>query len=172
MPRDRRTSRLGALLVGCTGWMYLAVGAVPLAAVALIPAHEELDRARTIQAKAEAAVERRETLRRDAADRLAALADPSDALLASLAQTHLNLAPAGSRPLSLSVRYADPPRAARAADADEAPPRSRLATLATGRPSRSLLIVLGAVCVLVGLLPAADRRRERRPVRGECEINA
>lgn len=157
MPGDRRTSRLGLVLIGLSGWLYLTAGVALLAAVALIPAHEELDRARGIQQKAEIAVERRRAMREDAGERLAALAAPSEALLASLAQTHLNLAPAGSRAISLPVR-ALPPRAALASDdaPGEAEPRSLLARLSSGRPWRSLMIVLGAVCVLVGLLPAAE----------------
>ena len=159
MPGDRLTSRLAGALVSLTGWLYLGAGVTLLAAVAIIPAHEELDRARVIQAKAEAAVDRRREMREDAGARLAALADPSDALLVSLAQTHLNLAPAGSRAISLPVRTPPAPQAALASDtrpAAAAPDRSRLARLVTGRPSRSLLIVLGAVCVLVGLLPPAE----------------
>jgi len=159
MPGDRLTSRLAGALVGVTGWLYLATGVTLLAAIAIIPAHEELDRARVIQAKAETAVERRRAMREDAGARLAALADPSDALLVSLAQTHLNLAPAGSRAISLPVRMETVTTAALASDAGPAaaePERSRLARLVTGRPSRSLLLVLGAVCVLVGLLPPAE----------------
>jgi len=157
MPGDRRTSRLAASLIGLSSWLYLAAGVALLAAVAIIPAHEELDRARVIQQKAEVAVERRRAMREDAGERLSALAAPSEALLASLAQTHLNLAPTGSRAISLPVR-ALPVRVALASDGApaEAEPRSLLARLATGRPWRSLMIVLGAVCVLVGLLPAAE----------------
>ncbi len=157
MPGDRQTSRLGVALIGLSGWLYLTAGVVLLAAVAIIPAHEELDRARVIQQKAETAVERRRDMREDAGERLAALAAPSEALLASLAQTHLNLAPAGSRAISLPVQ-ALPARVALASDGapPDAEPRSLLARLATGRPWRSLMIVLGAVCVLVGLLPAAE----------------
>ncbi len=148
-------------LSGLSGWLYLLAGVVILGSVAVIPAHEELDRARTIQAKAEAGVERRRVMREEAGERLAALAAPSEALLTALAQTHLNLAPAGSRAIDLPApRGVHTPHAVTVSETGEAAgdERSLLARLATGRPSRSLLIVLGAVCVLVGVLPAAETK--------------
>jgi len=159
MPEGRPRKQLAAVAATrLTGWLYLAAGAALLAAVAVIPAQDELARARAIREKAETQIERRRTMLADCGDRLAALAEPSDTLLASLALTHLNLAPAGARWIDLDSRAAPPHRVATVSERRPAPPppeRSTLARIATERPWRSVLIVLGAVCVLAGLLPPA-----------------
>jgi len=158
MPDRRPRKQLAAVAATrLTGWLYLAAGAALLAAVAVIPAQDELARARAIQEKAETQIERRRAMLADCGDRLAALAEPSDTLLASLALTHLNLAPAGARWIDLDSRAAPPHRVATVSERRPTSPpgRSTLARIATERPWRSALIVLGAVCVLVGLLPPA-----------------
>jgi len=154
--RSRRPLAAGAA-TRLTGWLYLAAGAALLAAVAVIPSHDELARARAIQQRAAEQIEQRREMLRACGDRLAALEDPSGTLLASLALTHLNLAPKGSRWIDLDGRARAAPRVATVSERRPAPPpeRSTLARLATERPWRSVLIVLGAVCVLVGLLPPA-----------------
>lgn len=146
------------MLIGLSGWCYLTAGVALLSAVAVIPAHDERDRAQAIRHKAEAAVEQRRAMREDAGDRLAALAAPSDALLVSLAQTHLNLAPAGSRPIALRNRSvgASAVTVGDSAPLAAEPQRSVLERIATTRPWRSIVIVVGAVCVLAGLLPPAS----------------
>ena len=156
----RAAANIVPLLNSLCGWMYLAAGAAVLAAAAVIPAQRELDRARELGDGAEAQVAYRERLLDDAGTRLAALAEPSEALLVSLAQTHLNLAPAGATPLRLPI---DRPRAVlvaeTAAEPEPAPRRvSMLERLVTTRPARGLVIVAGAVCVLFGLLPEGQRR--------------
>lgn len=158
MAQERSARRRAAVAATrLTGWLYLAAGAALLAAVALIPAQDELARARAIQEKAETQIERRRAMLADCGDRLAALAEPNDTLLASLALTHLNLAPAGARWIDLDAQAAPPHRVATVSERRPAPQpeRSTLARIATERPWRSVLIVLGAVCVLVGLLPPA-----------------
>lgn len=158
MRQESGTSRLSTLLIGLSGWLYLVAGVGLLSCVAVIPAHDELERAQKIQQKAEREVEHRHEMRSEAGDRLAALAAPSEALLVSLAQTHLNLSPAGSRPIALrnqSVGASVVTVAANALPAAE-PRRSMLERIVTTRPWRSIVIVIGAVCVLVGLLPPAE----------------
>ena len=151
--------RAAIILNGLTGWTYLLAGSVLLAAAAVIPAQQDLERARVLGAGADAQVEYRRGILDECGTRLAALAEPSDALLASLAQTHLNLAPAGSRPLSLPL---PPARAVLASEHRRAEPgTSFLARLVTRRPARPLVVVLAAVCVLVGLLPPASARPPR-----------
>lgn len=149
-----------------TGWCYLVAGVAVLAAAALIPAQEQLDRAAHLREKAERQVELRREMLEEAGSRIAALREPDEALLMSLAQTHLNLGPEGARPIALRVNDASGAHGnARAAggggESDKSPDdeeRSRLARLVTERPARSAAIVLGAVCVLVGLLPASETR--------------
>lgn len=148
--------RIAIILSGLTGWTYLLAGSVLLAAAAVIPAQQDLERARLLGARADAQVEYRRGILDECGTRLAALAEPNDALLASLAQTHLNLAPEGSRPLSLPL---PPARATLAAEHRRAEPEtSLLSRLVTRRPARPLVVVLASVCVLIGLLPPATAR--------------
>ncbi len=150
-----------------TGWCYLVAGAAVLAAAALIPAQEQLERAERLREKAERQVELRREMLEEAGSRIAALTEPDEALVMSLAQTHLNLGPEGARPIALDVRHRTASggagahggaRAAAGDDESDNEQRSRLARLVTERPARSAAIVLGAVCVLVGLLPASEAR--------------
>lgn len=144
-----------------TGWMYLLSGVALLGAATLIPAAEELDRAQSLRDKALVQVEQRREMLAACGERLAALAEPDETLLHSLAQTHLNLGPAGASPLVLTVRgegFSDVRRAAAVTPRVTEPPpadeeRSPLAHLTTTPPARGLTIVFGAVCVLGGLLP-------------------
>jgi hypothetical protein len=147
-----------------TGWLYLAAGVGVLAAAALIPAQRQLERAGALRERAEAQVEARREMLAEAGERIAALTQPDEALLASLAQTHLNLAPEGARPLALRIERAAPaarPVARLSSNHQNVQPleTSLLERLLTDSPSRSIVIVAGAVCVLIGLLPASQPKR-------------
>ncbi len=157
MHLGRPTSRLVPLLIGLTGWLYLIAGLAMLAAVVIIPAHDELDLARLMERKAAAQVQLRRDMQEDAGERLAALAEPSDALLASLAQTHLNLAPVGTRALDLHIALpAYTTRLVADTRPSAEPRRSPLARLVTTRPARSIIILAAAICILIALLPPSE----------------
>ncbi len=149
------------------GWLFLLAGLALLGATVLIPAAEDLANARW---KRDAAL----TYERHRLDRLEryqgyldALDRREPALIMTLAESQLGLMPADrgllstpndSRVRSVSVYPAlEPPPL----DLPEPrqPTNSRLARWAMG-PQRLWLIAAGAVCVLVGLLPAARRRHE------------
>ncbi|GAB5497189.1 MAG: hypothetical protein Phyf2KO_22690 [Phycisphaerales bacterium] len=141
-----------------------------LGAAVLIPASEALDEARYTRDRALAS----EQFRLDRLDRyeafIAALDEKQPALMAHLKAIHLNQYPEGMRPLGV---LAEDPGLASASIFDklepalpampEEPPhhtdRSTLANLATGQPSRLWMLAGGAICVLIGVLPPASRRR-------------
>jgi len=146
------------------GWLFLIAGAALLSATVLVPAVDDLSEAAWHRDRA-MAVERYRTRRLenytlylDALER----ADPTVVL--SLAATELNLAPADRLAVidasenglpGASVFPALEPEFA--APGPRARPRSLLQRWATDERARLWLIAGGALCVLLGLLPAARR---------------
>lgn len=155
------------------GWFFLLAGLGLLGAAVLIPASEALDEARFMRDRALAS----EQFRLERLDRyeafIAALDEKQPALMAHLKAIHLNQYPEGMRPLGV---LAEDPGLASASIFEklepalptmpEEPPhhfgRSTLADLATGQPSRLWMLAGGAVCVLIGVLPPATRRRGQK----------
>ncbi len=152
------------------GWFFLLAGLALLGAAVLIPASEALDEARYMRDRALAS----EQFRLDRLGRyeafIAALDEKQPALMAHLKAIHLNQYPEGMRPLGV---LAEDPGLASASIFEKLEPalpampeepahhadRSMLAKLATGQPSRLWILAGGAVCVLIGVLPPATRRR-------------
>lgn len=147
------------------GWLFLLAGLAVLIATVLIPAHDDLARARLQRDRARA-IEAR------AAERLAHYSDYLDALRRgdravslSLAATQLNLAPADRRVLETAPGGWDPgafdASVFAALEPDPTPlpeltlPDTALRRLTTADGARLWLIAGGALCVLIGLLPAA-----------------
>lgn len=160
------------------GWLFLLAGLGLLGAAVLIPAAEALDEARYVRDRALVS----EQFRIDRLDRykafIGALDERQPALIAHLKAIHLNQYPEGMRPLG---ELAEDPGLASASIFEKLEPplptmpdepphhieRSMLAKLATGQPSRLWMLAVGAVCILVGVLPPATRRcgARREPAR-------
>ncbi|MBC7834753.1 MAG: hypothetical protein H7Y88_06590 [Phycisphaerales bacterium] len=160
------------------GWLFLFAGLAVLASVMLIPAGDDLESARWQRDRA-LAIERHRLERLERyATYLDAVERGDEAVIRSLAAMQLNKAPAGWIPVAMddSARGAvglggviatDPARAtASVFPALEPEPlkieervkvRTTLSDLVTGEESRWLMLIGGAVCVLVGVLPTARR---------------
>ncbi len=161
----------GALFRFDPGWLYLVSGVLLVGATVLIPAIDDLTQARFGRDRARAvATYHTERLERysgfiDALDR----AEP--ALLLSLAQTQLNLAPAGKRPL-IDISRAGQPSSASVFPALEPVytpareperPRTLLQRSTTSDRPRLWLIALGMMLILIGVLPPTRASGEPAP---------
>lgn len=167
-PHAARPHRSGPLIPIDAGWLFVIAGLGILASTVLIPAIDDLEEARWQRDRA-IAIERHrlERLERYGAY-LDAVMQAEESVVLSLAAEQLNRVPAGSRPL---IPVSDPAR--RSASVFPAlepaplkvPPRvkpdSLLSRLATGESSRLAMLVVGAMCVLVGVLPPASRPARR-----------
>lgn len=149
-------------------WLYLIAGLALLVATVLIPAFSDVDRTRWERDKA-LAVERHrlERLARYEAF-LAALEQERPAVVRSVVAAQLGRIPAGAQVLPMSDLGHGPAESGWATFASlepgpvDLPPRrevrSLLARLATGERTRPWLIAVGALSVLVGLLPPQRSR--------------
>jgi len=147
------------------GWLFLIAGLAVLSATVLIPAYDDLARARLQRDRALAIEERAATRLSRYSDYLDALGRRDRAVALSLAATQLNLAPEGKTVLELAPGGWDPEAfdASIFDDLEPAPtplpeldlPDTALRRLTTDDTARLWLIAGGAVCVLVGLLPAS-----------------
>ena len=148
------------------GWLFLVAGLAILSATVLIPAQDDLAEARLQRERAEA-FETRATARLERySDYMDALQRRDETLVTSLVATQLNMSPAGRvvHPLAGDPDVFD---ASVFRDLEPAPtpmPELHLADtalrrLTTGRTSRLWMIAGGAMCLLIGLMPAATRVR-------------
>lgn len=155
------------------GWLFVLAGLGLLASTVLIPAIDDLEEARWQRDRALAIEAHRiERLERYGAY-LDALMRGEEAVVLSLAAEQLNRVPAGREPLT---PVQDPARrSASVFPALEPPPLnvpprvkpdSLLSRLAMGESSRLAMLVVGAMCVLVGVLPPATRPAGRGGRRG------
>jgi len=164
--RDRSARAVvGPLFRLDPGWLFLGAGLVLLSATVLIPAVDDLAEARWHRDRA-IAVERWRTQRlANHADFLDAVERADEPLVLSLVATQLNLAPAdrgvmidastSGRPTSASVFPALEPKFEPAPRPHR--PDSVLQRLAGGDQTRLWLFIGGAMLVLVGLLPPAEK---------------
>jgi hypothetical protein len=148
------------------GWLFLIAGAAVVVTTVLIPATDDLAEARWHRDRALALERFRSDRIKNYTDYLDALNRHDGTLVASLAATQLNLAPIGLAPLT------DKPEA-NGSDASvfaaleptlnlpmpPAPPESVLQRLATNDVTRVWMLVGGAMCMLIGLLPPAIEGR-------------
>lgn len=153
-------------------------GLVILSATVLMPAEDDLARARANRDRALALeTHRSETLANHLAY-LDGLTRGDETVLLSLAASQLNLAPSDREVIIApvgggSVSPLDRLGASYAPPLVSMPPDSVLHRLATDRRARLWLIAAGAMCVLYGLLPAASgSRRRERPRRTWSEFAA
>ncbi len=155
-----------------SGWLLLLSGLALLAAALLIPAGDDLEDARWRRDRA-LALERGVLDRLERHDTFLSALDAGDPpLLESLAQTQLNLVPAGRDPVAIGPRT--PPAAQPLASLEPPPPvlpervrvESTLARWATDESGRLWLIALGAGLVMFGLLPPTRKHEDRAPAPG------
>lgn len=148
------------------GWLFLGAGLALIAATVLIPAVSDLRDAQHNRSRALAV----ETFRKERLDNYAsyldALRSHDPTLIRSLAATQLNLAPS-DRQAMLNRAEAGLPSANVFASLEpklkSTPPRREPSTLlqrwTTDEKRRVWLIAIGALSILVGLLPASKQRR-------------
>lgn len=157
------------------GWLFLVAGLAVLSATVLIPASDDLARARLQRDRALAIEERAANRLSRYSDYLDALGRRDPAVALSLAATQLNLAPEGKTLLELSPDGWDPSAfdASIFDDLEPEPtplpeldlPDTALRRLTTDDTARLWLIAGGAMCVLVGLLPASRPELDDEPER-------
>lgn len=147
------------------GWLFMLPGAVIVAATVLIPAQDELAVALWRRDAALATLDHRTARLRNYSAYLDALDRKDDAVLLDLAARQLNLAPEGRRPiltpvsavqLSASVFPQLEPAPVEKPGLDL--PRTILRKLTTDNRTRLWLAAFGALCILIGALPASTPR--------------
>lgn len=148
------------------GWLFMIAGMGVLAAVVLIPAAQNLQKARWQRDRALAVEKHRQERITRYEEYLAALDEQDPSLVLSLAESQLNQIPEdravvrgsqggllGSRSQDLSVFPGLEPPPLKLPEYH--PVDSELSRLVTAPGTRRWMILGGAVCVLVGLLPAS-----------------
>jgi hypothetical protein len=147
-----------------TGWLFLLPGLVVLSATLLIPALDDVREAKWKRDRVLAIESHRLERLQNYIEYLDAVDRGEESVVLSLVASQLNMVPDESIPIAPP---SDPGRASASVFPElepeplflrDAPPkenRSLLARLATGDRSRLWMIVLGAVCVLIGLLCSA-----------------
>ncbi|MFG0258027.1 MAG: hypothetical protein ACF8GE_09015 [Phycisphaerales bacterium JB043] len=164
-PREPRSTRWFDALDA--GWLYLLGGLGLLVATVLIPASDDLARARLQHDRAEALEARASERLRLHSDYLDALARGDETVLMSLAQQQLNAVPEGVRVVYLDDRDVEASfEASVVRDLEPSPtvlaeldlPQTVLRRWTTDNSARMWLILGGGVCVLFGLLPPARSR--------------
>lgn len=144
-------------------WMYFLSGLAILVAVFLLPSAADLDAVRLVRDQAIAT----ETHHADRVARyerfLGALEDGDPATIELLAQSQLGVVPSDREALIMPGQPSDPmvfellePEPMGVARGAHEP--SRLERLTIERVPRAILIVVGAIAVLMGILPPAERK--------------
>jgi hypothetical protein len=164
-PAPTREDRRRPLFQLDAGWLFLVTGLAVLGTAVLIPAYADLDAANLARDRAAAIEENRRDRLTRYGTYLDGLERGDESVIVSLAASQLNMVPEGRQPLDPPVNPGlqnasvfpllepDPPRLPEAL----APNQSLLAQLANGERSRLWMIGGGALCVLLGVLPAATR---------------
>lgn len=156
------------------GWLYLGAGSAIVVASAVIPARHDLDGARAHRDRAILAAD----FAAERVGKYSAFLESLDAgdetLMTNLVATQLNLVPADKTPLFM-LRSSRPDDANVFHDIEPAPPtdfstpvapprQSMLERLVTSDATRPWAVIGGMMCILIGLLPAAERTaRETEP---------
>ena len=144
------------------GWLFLLAGLGLLAATVLIPAAEDLAEARNARDTALVLESLHEERFRRHAEYLDAVEARDPVVMRQLAARQFNRVPADARPIIGAVVPASLPATVFSQlEPDPVPApildrsASTLSKLATGERSRLWLIAIGAVLVLVGIMPHA-----------------
>lgn len=166
-----------------SGWLFLIPGLIVLCATILIPALDDVADAKWRRDRVLAIEAHRLERLQNYIDYLDAVDRGDESVVLSLVATQLNMMPEDVIPINPPT---DPGRTSASIFPEleptpillrDAPPkqeRSLLTRLATGERSRLWMIIGGAICVLIGLLPVAtprigsgSRSAARVPVRSE-----
>lgn len=168
--RSGARSGAAALAVLDPGWLFLIAGIMLLGSMVIIPAQDDLRHAQWLRDRAKAVLDHR-TQRLDRyREYLAAVDAQEPSVVLSLAASQLNQIPSDRAPLpepesthaksskngsAMVFPALEPPPPVLPAE----PPKvdSTLARWATGGESRLWMIAAGALCLLLGLLPASRR---------------
>lgn len=151
-----------------TGWLFLLPGLVVLSATILIPALDDVREAKWKRDRVLAIETHRLERLQNYIDYLDAIDRGEESVVLSLVASQLNMVPGDITPIAppsdpgrvnASVFPELEPEPILLRDAPPKENRSLLARLATGERSRLWMIVLGAVCVLIGLLCSASPAR-------------
>lgn len=144
------------------GWLFLLAGLALLSATVLIPAQDDLEHARWLRARAAAVEQHRIDRITRYEEFLAALDEGKPSLILALAANQLNQVPADRAPIP-GLTF-NPTSSASPFPSLEPPPvrlpertkpTSMLYRWSTSDSARVWLLVAGATCVLIGLLPAS-----------------
>jgi len=145
-------------------WLFLAAGLAILGLVVILPAYEDLAEARFRRDRALAVEAHRESRLARYEEFLGAIENRDPSLVTSLAATQLNQIPTERAALPVgsagvggaggdaSVFPSLEPEPLVLPERERVP--TRLERLVTGERTRGWVLLVGAVCVLVGLLPA------------------
>jgi hypothetical protein len=145
------------------GWLFLVAGVGLLAATVLIPAWEDLERARWQLGRARAVEAHRGERLRRYEEFLAVLEAGDSTLVLALAERQLNQIPVDRQAVpgaqtvgdeAATVFPALEPPALRL-PVEFRPVDSMLARWSRGGPGRLVLLMVGGVCVLIGLMPSS-----------------
>ncbi len=147
------------------GWLFLLAGVAVLAATVLIPARRDLEETQFYLERALLVEQHRLKRLENYVSYLDALDRGDEGTIAALAAIQLNKAPAGT---TLLVSTGDVAKTSASVFGGLEPPplvlpeptveRSRLETWCLDSTIRLWLTAGGALCVLIGLLPASRRR--------------
>lgn len=142
------------------GWLFLVAGLAILCATVLIPAADQLDEAKWLRDRAIAIEQHRQSRLNRYEEYLNALDERDPVLIRSLASVHLNKVPVDTPSIpgvvvgpasntSPFLSLEPPPLVL----PEKAVVESRLAGMVRSDRWRPWLIIGGAVCVLIGLMP-------------------
>lgn len=154
------------------GWLFLLPGLVVLSATIVIPAMDDVEDAKWKRDRVLAIEKHRLERLQNYIVYLDAVDRGDESVVLSLAASQLNMTPADAAPVnppedpgrtSASVFPELEPEPMVLRDKPPARERSLLARLAVGERSRLWMIVMGAVCVLIGLLTTPGRPEKPEP---------
>lgn len=158
------------------GWLFLLAGIALIGSTILIPAADDLAKARWERERAKVWEARRQERIENYKSYLNALERAEPQLVQSLAASELNLIPEGKEILDgMSPIQADSTTIFAALEpkdikwADRPLPESLLYSWTTDDRKRLWLIVGGAVCCLIGLLPSGPERRQDDAARNNVQ---
>ncbi|MCB9841860.1 MAG: hypothetical protein H6812_01245 [Phycisphaeraceae bacterium] len=152
------------------GWMYLCAGSAIVVASVLIPANHDLAESRAHRDRAIVSADYAARRVARYSDFLESLDSGDETVMTNLAATQLNLVPASKTPLFM-LRSSRPDDANVFHDIEPPPPidfgtevasprQSTLEWLVTSDSTRPWAVIGGMLCVLIGLLPAAEHKAE------------
>ena len=139
------------------GWLFLLAGLALLGSLVIIPAYEDVAQARFRRDLVLAIEKHRENRMSRYEEFIGAVDNREPSLLVSLAESQLNQIPTDRGALPFAGNDGKP-NASVFPSLEPEPLISRLEELTTGERSRPFVLLVGAICVLLGLLPTTRSR--------------